>query len=75
MDLAMPHMGGLQAIESLRGRSELRQVPVIAISASISALEASKSLAVGANAFVPKPIDFERLQHVVAEALQISWTS
>src|SRR5581483_1896736 len=74
MDLAMPRMGGLQAIESLRKRSELRQVPVIAISASISAPEAHKSLAAGANAFVPKPIDFEQLQRVVADVLQITWT-
>jgi CheY-like chemotaxis protein len=74
MDLAMPGMGGLQAIESLRRHSELQQIPVIAISASISAPEANKALAAGANAFVPKPIDFGRLQQAFTDVLQITWT-
>jgi len=74
MDLAMPKLGGLQVIEALRGSVELRDVPVIAISASPAAPEVDQCLAAGANAFIPKPIDFERLQQAVGELLGITWT-
>jgi PAS domain S-box-containing protein len=74
IDLAMPQMDGLQAIECLRRSHELCHLPVIAISAGPSGAQASKSLAAGANAFVTKPIELERLQLAIAEILQISWT-
>jgi len=61
-------------IEALRGSVELRDVPVIAISASPAAPEVDQCLAAGANAFIPKPIDFERLQQAVGELLGITWT-
>ena len=74
MDLAMPQVDGLEAIRSLRRAEDLRNVPVIAISASASEHEAAKSLAAGADAFLPKPVDFVRLQGKLGELLEIKWT-
>jgi CheY-like chemotaxis protein len=73
MDLGMPGADGLKAILSLRGAGELRNVPVIAVSAGASEQEAAESLAAGANAFIPKPVDFGRLQGTLAELLEITW--
>jgi CheY-like chemotaxis protein len=73
MDLGMPELDGLGAILSLRRAGELRNVPVIAVSARASEQEAAKSLAAGANAFIPKPVDFGRLQGTLGELLEITW--
>jgi len=73
MDLGMPEVEGLEAILSLRRAGELRNVPVIAISAGASEQEAAESLAAGANAFISKPVDFAQLQGTLGELLEITW--
>jgi response regulator RpfG family c-di-GMP phosphodiesterase len=67
-------MDGIEAIRSLRQARELREIPIIALSASASNQEATRSLAAGANAFIAKPINFERLQEKLGELLDITWT-
>ncbi len=74
MDLSMPQMDGLEAIRLLRSSEGLGGLPIIAISASASEREVASSSAAGANAFVAKPIDFERLQEKVGELLGITWS-
>jgi CheY-like chemotaxis protein len=74
MDLAMPEMDGLQAIRSLRASAALRDIPIIAISAGASEHEGHNSLAAGANAFLPKPIDLARLEETLGALLKITWT-
>jgi CheY-like chemotaxis protein len=74
MDVVMPEMDGLEATRRLRQLPELRDLPIIAVSASASGTDATKSLAAGANAFLPKPIDFSGLLTQVAALLKVEWT-
>ena len=48
-------------------------MPVLAVSANVSASDEAKCLAAGANAFLPKPIDFERLLQQLGTLLQLNW--
>ena len=73
-DLVMPIMGGLEAIERLRQFPGLADVPVIAVSANASGRDEARSLAAGANAFLPKPIAMDRLLAKVGELLELRWT-
>jgi CheY-like chemotaxis protein len=73
MDSVMPVMDGMEAIRRLRGMEAFRNLPVIVVSANASAAERQASLAAGANAFVPKPIDFERLLPEIARLLGLTW--
>jgi PAS domain S-box-containing protein len=58
MDIQMPVMGGNQAIEELR-RSGYT-APIIALSAFAMREHINRSLLIGADAYITKPIDFSR---------------
>ncbi len=73
MDIVMPEMGGLQAVRLLRQEPALANVPVITISASASPDDQEASRASGANAFLPKPIDFNRLLPHMTRLLKLVW--
>ena len=74
MDSVMPVMGGMEAIRWLRRIERFRELPIIVLSANASGADQQQSLAAGANAFLPKPIDFERLLHQIAALLGLTWT-
>jgi signal transduction histidine kinase/CheY-like chemotaxis protein len=75
MDNHMPEIDGPEATRRLRRLADFQDVPIIAISASASSHDEEKSLAAGANAFLPKPIDHDRLLTLIATLLELSWTS
>jgi PAS domain S-box-containing protein len=74
MDVVMPEMDGLEAMRRLRETPDFQGLPIIAVSASASGTDASKSLAAGANAFLPKPIDLGGLLSQVAALLKVEWS-
>jgi signal transduction histidine kinase/DNA-binding NarL/FixJ family response regulator len=73
MDIAMPEMDGLEATRRLRELPAFQDVPIIVLSASVSANDNEQCLAVGANAFLPKPIDLDRLLSQIATLLPLEW--
>ena len=58
----------------LRQMPEFGDLPVVAVSAGASGADETQSLAAGANAFLPKPIDFNGLLSEVAALLNIEWS-
>jgi CheY-like chemotaxis protein len=73
MDVMMPVMNGLEAIQRIRQIPKLQQVPIIAISASVTQEDRANVLAIGASAFLSKPIDQDRLLQLIREYLRVSW--
>ncbi|HSW07193.1 AAA family ATPase [Aquabacterium sp.] len=73
MDSVMPVMDGLESTRRLRQVDELKNVPVIAVSASASAVDERMSLAGGADAFLAKPIQLDKLLHEIGRLLQLAW--
>ncbi len=71
MDLVMLNMDGLETTRRLRQLPRLTDVPVIAISASASQVDQDNSRMAGANAFLPKPIDYGNLLAQVVKLLQL----
>jgi CheY-like chemotaxis protein len=63
LDLRMPVLDGFSAAEQMRSRKELRDVAIIAVSASVFEETRQRALAIGFNDFLFKPI---RLEHIVA---------
>ena len=72
-DLIMPEMDGFELIRQLRQSPVLKNKIIIASSASVYEADQKRSLTVGSNAFLPKPIStktvFEQLQH----HLNLTW--
>ena len=73
MDNAMPVMDGLEAIRRLRCTPGLQAVPIISISAAAYKQDEEKSLAAGADAFLPKPIEIGALRECIGKVLGLEW--
>jgi CheY-like chemotaxis protein len=73
MDIVMPELDGLAATRLLRQLEAFRDVPIIAMSASVSASDSEQSLAAGMNAFLPKPLDADKLLDHMARLLRLEW--
>jgi CheY-like chemotaxis protein len=61
MDLWMPVVDGIEATRQLKADSRTSHVPVLAVSAQTHAPDSSTALAAGADAFLVKPCDPDRL--------------
>jgi DNA-binding response OmpR family regulator len=59
VDIAMPGGTGRKALQSLKGSSKLRHIPVIVLSGSVAPTDEASVLALGAVEFLRKPIDAE----------------
>jgi CheY-like chemotaxis protein/CHASE3 domain sensor protein len=65
MDIMMPEMDGYTAMREIRKRSEWKDLPIIALTAKAMADDHEKCLAAGANDYIAKPLDVEKLLSLV----------
>ena len=65
MDIMMPEMDGLTAMREIRKRSEWQSLPIIALTAKAMRDDHEKCLAAGANDYIAKPLDVEKLLSLV----------
>ena len=69
MDLEMPVVDGWEATRRLKGNTQTRDIPIIALSAHALAGEHEKAMAAGCDEFDTKPIEFDRLVATVRRVL------
>lgn len=60
LDVRMPEMDGYEVTQRLRQNRKFSEIPIVLITADVEASE-TRGLAVGANDFIRKPIDFDEL--------------
>jgi two-component system response regulator len=61
----MPRLDGLTVLEKIRQDAEVENIPVILFTSAESDLKENQSYALGANAYVVKPMNYEDLSRVV----------
>jgi len=61
MDIMMPEMDGLTAIRHMREDPRWTDIPVIALTAKAMSDDRDRCLEAGANDYVAKPIDVDKL--------------
>lgn len=72
-DLMMPEMDGYEMLRQLRQIPELQNVPAIASSASVFESNQNESIAAGADAFLPKPVEAPALLKLLEKYLNLKW--
>ena len=73
MDILMPVKDGLTATQRLRAMPGCERLPVIVLSAGASETDRARSLQVGADDFLVKPIDFDELLQRIGGLLELDW--
>jgi CheY-like chemotaxis protein len=67
MDLKMPRMNGLEALQAIRNDPELKMLPVVMLSSSREEQDLMRSYELGINAYVVKPVDFKEFVEAVKQ--------
>jgi CheY-like chemotaxis protein/signal transduction histidine kinase len=65
MDIMMPEMDGFEAMQEIRKNPELRDLPIIALTAKAMPDDHQRCLAAGANDYITKPIDVDKLVSLI----------
>jgi len=66
MDIMMPVMDGYQAIREIRAKAKWRELPILALTARAMPEEQEKCIAAGANDYLTKPVDLEKLMTLIS---------
>lgn len=69
MDIQMPYVSGLELIEQLKGDSELRRTPIMAVTAYAAKGDEERIREAGAEGYVSKPISVVRFVEAVRALL------
>jgi len=74
MDVRMPVMDGYASTRAIREIEALREIPIIAVSASATKEVQERCLAAGADAFLTKPVMHCDLIQMIMRHLPLEWT-
>lgn len=67
LDLNLPKMDGREVLAELKASKDLRSIPVVVLTTSEAEEDILRSYDLHANAYVTKPVDFDRFVDVVRQ--------
>jgi two-component system cell cycle response regulator DivK len=74
MDLQLPGIDGAEALRRIRANDRIRDVPVVAVTASAMDADRDRAFASGFDGYVEKPISVRRLPQQVRDFLELGGT-
>jgi hypothetical protein len=73
LDLVLPDLDGISLIQQLRQLPQCQHTVLITVSASAFESDRQRSIDVGANDFIAKPINLELLLERIGIHLKLTW--
>ncbi|MGH8729222.1 MAG: response regulator [Burkholderiales bacterium] len=70
MDIELPGMNGIEALARLRAGAQTKDIPVIAVTASVMSHDQKKILDAGFDGYQRKPLDIKEFLEAVRKALE-----
>ena len=72
MDLKMPRVDGFEVLETIKGDSNLKKMPVIILTTSSRSKDVERAYELGANSYICKPVSYENFIQTVID-MQKYW--
>ena len=70
LDINMPEVSGIDFLEFLRMRSELKGIPVVMLSSETTDIQVDEAMELGADGFVFKPVTIDELEEALNRAMR-----
>ncbi len=70
MDLSLPRLDGWKATRQIKAHSDLRQIPIIALTAHAMMGDRERALEAGCDDYLPKPINLRDLANKLEKHLK-----
>jgi CheY-like chemotaxis protein len=67
LDLNLPRRNGLEVLAELKADSQLLSIPVVVLTTSQAQEDIARSYSLHANAYISKPVDFDRFIGVIGQ--------
>ena len=71
MDIRLPGMNGLEATRFIKDDPELKDIPVVALTAYAQEEDEAEAIDAGCAAFIPKPIESRSFRKKIAMLLSV----
>jgi len=69
LDINMPEVTGIDMLEFVRLRKELKSLPVVMLSSETTDVQVDEAMSLGANGYVFKPVTIDELEAVLKKVL------
>ena len=67
LDIKMPKVDGLEVLRTIKSDANMKTIPVVILTSSREEKDLIESYKLGTNAYVVKPVDFQRFVQAVKE--------
>jgi two-component system aerobic respiration control protein ArcA len=72
LDIGLPWLNGFELAEMMKQHKDLKKIPLVFVSGRSTEEDMKKAFEIGADDFVKKPFDIDKLKKTVATLLKIS---
>lgn len=67
LDLKMPKIDGIEVLQKVKSDPQKNHIPVVILTSSKEECDIVESYKLGVNAYVVKPVDFDKFAHAITE--------
>lgn len=73
LDLNMPKKSGIECLKEIKANKKFKDLIIAIYSTSSSEEDVENTFVLGANIYITKPSDFEKLKKVLSEVVTTNW--
>jgi len=72
LDVGLPWINGFELAEMMKGHKDLREIPLVFLSARTGDADVKRGFAVGADDYIKKPFEIEKVKRTVNTLIQLA---
>ena len=75
LDVGLPWINGYELAEMMKAHKDLKRIPLIFISGRVNDADVKRGFEVGADDYIKKPFDLEKIKKTVRTLVQLNKTT